>query len=76
MQFYRLLPESPRWLVNRGRLEEAKVIIRRIAKRNKADVTDKQLDSLECDENTTGHLWHLFSSRVLLVRTLIIFFNW
>ncbi|XP_048767294.2 organic cation transporter protein-like isoform X2 [Ostrea edulis] len=76
LSYWWLLPESPRWLVNRGRLEEAKVIIRRIAKRNKVQVTEKQLDALECDEKVTGQLWHLFTSRVLLVRTLIIFFNW
>lgn len=74
--FTRLLPESPRWLINRGKFEEAKVIIRKIAKRNKVEVTEKQLDSLECDETATGQLWHLFTSRVLFVRTIVIFINW
>ncbi|XP_061193456.1 organic cation transporter protein-like [Saccostrea echinata] len=76
LSYWWLLPESPRWLINRGKYEEAKVIIRKIAKRNKVEVTDKQLDSLECDETATGQLWHLFTSRVLFVRTIIIFLNW
>ncbi|XP_061193498.1 organic cation transporter protein-like isoform X2 [Saccostrea echinata] len=76
LSYWWLLPESPRWLINRGKYEEAKVIIRKIAKRNKVQVTDKQLDSLECDETATGQLWHLFTSRVLFVRTIIIFLNW
>lgn len=74
--YWWLLPESPRWLINRGKFEEAKVIIRKIAKRNKVEVTEKQLDSLECDETATGQLWHLFTSRVLFVRTIVIFINW
>lgn len=74
--YWWLLPESPRWLINRGKFEEAKVIIRKIAKRNKVEVTEKQLDSLERDETATGQLWHLFTSRVLFVRTIVIFINW
>lgn len=76
LTYWWLLPESPRWLINRGKFEEAKVIIRKIAKRNKVEVTEKQLDSLECDETATGQLWHLFTSRVLFVRTIVIFINW
>lgn len=71
-----MFPESPRWLINRGNLEDAKVIIRKMAIRNKVEITEKQLDSLECDETATGQLWHLFTSRVLFVRTLVIFVNW
>ena len=47
-----------------------------MAIRNKVEITEKQLDSLECDETATGQLWHLFTSRVLFVRTLVIFVNW
>nr|XP_022294855.1 organic cation transporter protein-like [Crassostrea virginica] len=76
LSYWWLLPESPRWLINRGNLEDAKVIIRKMAIRNKVEITEKQLDSLECDETATGQLWHLFTSRVLFVRTLVIFVNW
>ncbi|XP_078324705.1 organic cation transporter protein-like isoform X3 [Crassostrea virginica] len=76
LSYWWLFPESPRWLINRGNLEDAKVIIRKMAIRNKVEITEKQLDSLECDETATGQLWHLFTSRVLFVRTLVIFVNW
>jgi hypothetical protein len=74
--FNRLIPESPRWLISQGRFEEAEKIIRQIAKGNNVTLTDKAFVNLEADAPPTGRVWHLFSDRVLLVRTLIIFFNW
>ena len=41
---WRALKESPRWLIERGRLEEAEAAIRRAAKMNKA--VDKLPDDL------------------------------
>jgi len=74
---YSLVPESARWLASKGRIEEASAIIRQAAKVNKADVSEKvlSLQDLQSD-GPQEKIWHLFTSPRLLVRCLIIFFNW
>ncbi|XP_069108125.1 organic cation transporter protein-like [Argopecten irradians] len=74
--YWWLVPESPRWLISQGRIEEANKIIQKAAKVNKITIPEKILTADSIEEPETGRLWHLFASRVLLVRTLIIFFNW
>ncbi|KAK7503120.1 hypothetical protein BaRGS_00005746 [Batillaria attramentaria] len=72
-----LLPESPRWLVSRGRIEEASAIVRHAARVNKADVSEKVLSLQDIqDDGPQEKFWHLFTSPVLILRCLIIFFNW
>ncbi|XP_070190409.1 organic cation transporter protein-like isoform X4 [Littorina saxatilis] len=72
-----LVPESPRWLVSKGRLEEASAIIRKAAQVNKADVSEKVLSLQDLQSDAPQEkIWHLFTSPRLMVRCLIIFFNW
>ncbi|XP_076466934.1 organic cation transporter protein-like isoform X2 [Babylonia areolata] len=72
-----LIPESARWLVSRGRIDEASAIVRKAAKMNGADVSEKVLSLQDLQsEGPQEKVWHLFTSPRLLVRCLIIFFNW
>ncbi|XP_033740119.1 organic cation transporter protein-like [Pecten maximus] len=74
--YWWFIPESPRWLISRGRYEEAEVIVKRAAEVNKTTVPDKMFDANSVEKVKEGHLWHLFLSKTLFFRTLIIFFNW
>ncbi|XP_060551325.1 organic cation transporter protein-like [Ruditapes philippinarum] len=77
LSYYWIVPESPRWLLSQGRFVEAEEIMRKAAEVNKASLPDKIFDKDSIDLTAPkGKLWHLFSTRVMFIRTLVIFFNW
>jgi len=77
LSLYWLLPESPRWLIQKGKFDKATDVLTRAAKGNGVVLSEKamQLDKLET-EGAGEKITAMFTSKVLLVRSLVIFFNW
>ncbi|XP_053397966.1 organic cation transporter protein-like [Mercenaria mercenaria] len=71
-----IIPESPRWLISKGRRRESATIIRKVADTNKVTLPESMLEVKEDDKGTHGNLWHVVTSPVLLKRTLILCFDW
>ncbi|KAH9525161.1 hypothetical protein Btru_000513 [Bulinus truncatus] len=73
-----ILPESPRWLFNKGKLEQTSELIHRIAKSNHITLS-KKIDLKDVAREDTeggGKIWHMMTEPVLLIRCMVIFVNW
>ncbi|XP_071115154.1 organic cation transporter protein-like [Haliotis cracherodii] len=67
------LPESPRWLYSRGRVEEANKMVMKMAKANKV----KLLEHFTYANNDTDQqFWELLKSPIMVKRILIILYAW
>ena len=76
---YCLLPESPRWLLSVGRLEEAEAVVREAATFNKITLPlDFKLSPVQRGENSGKRktFLDLFRSPNLRTKTLILYYQW
>lgn len=63
-----VVPESPRWLLCKGRVAEVKEIVKKAARLNNIELPeniDKILIPPSRDEETSTGVWELFSSKYL-----------
>ena len=71
------MEESPRWLLNKGKVEETKKFVLKAANINNVKISKDDVEDLKPDLAAPGgKIWHLFTYRVLRYKTLVIFFNW
>ncbi|XP_067674641.1 organic cation transporter protein-like [Haliotis asinina] len=78
LSYWWLMPESPRWLMSKGRFKEAEVIIRKFAKYNKTTVPENMFDGKYVEEAKAprGKLSELLTHRTLAIRCFILSFHW
>ncbi|XP_030219105.1 solute carrier family 22 member 13 isoform X1 [Gadus morhua] len=71
------IPESARWLLDRGRTEEAKELILKAAAINRRTVPQSLFEKITVNKTVEkGGIWVLIKSPVLRKRFLIIVFAW
>ena len=78
--YWRHLPESPRWLLLQGRIDEAEIIVSRAARVNGRPDLKVNFDELKAEKrekpSLTGELKLLFRSWYLMRSTIIIWACW
>ncbi|PAA89939.1 hypothetical protein BOX15_Mlig033092g1 [Macrostomum lignano] len=72
-----VVPESPRWLVLKGRVEEAVDVLKRIAKWNgiKWEHKVSKVKALDVEEEPTGNILDLVTYPEMRMKSIVIFFN-
>ncbi|GFS14262.1 organic cation transporter protein [Elysia marginata] len=83
LSLYWFLPESPRWLLTQGRVQEAKAVLEKVAEANGKTLPTNVLEIMsktEKDKEETpkneGGLLTICSYPVLAFRAMVIFVNW
>ncbi|KAG0711091.1 Organic cation transporter protein [Chionoecetes opilio] len=80
--YYWIIPESARWLIAKGRSQEAQVILMKAAKVNGQEITEDVLEAAVKNDTDNkgkaarGNFLDLFRQPRMRLTTLNIFFNW
>jgi len=72
------LPESPRWLLAKGRISEARAILIAGARRNGRQVNEEEVSLKQptASSGKKGGLMDIMRYPTLRIKTLVMFFNW
>ncbi|XP_060074393.1 organic cation transporter protein-like [Ylistrum balloti] len=82
---WRFVPESPRWLLSKGRFAEAKVLLMSMADYNSATLSEEDFEQLHIYtkreqeslvEKKQYNYLHLFKTRTMAKHTLIVMYAW
>lgn len=75
---HRILKESPRWLLTKGRKDDAETILSDIARTNDTKLPDdiEIYDDGNKTETILIVIKKIMKSRIMIVRILIMLFNW
>lgn len=82
MCYWWFIPESGRWLLTKGRYDEARELVKKQAEENKIEMSDELIESLLRTDNNSlkddkkATLFDLFRSPNLRKKALLIFFDW
>ena len=83
LTYWWIVPESVRWLIRKGKYDQAKIQIEKIANENKTELPEAMMDQMieQCklddqDKKGTISIFNIFTRKNLLKNSLIIFFLW
>ncbi|XP_029655305.1 organic cation transporter protein-like [Octopus sinensis] len=74
--YFLFIPESPRWLISSGRLEEADKIIKRIARINNKEIPVEYFSEISAEMTPKVKFWKVFTSKKLTCWCAIMCFCW
>ena len=75
-KLYRIIPESPRWLVVNGRLAEGRSVLAAMAKANDTVMPKEELKRPSKNSDESLGMTSLLRGPVIRRRTLILFAIW
>jgi MFS family permease len=78
LSYFWIIPESVRWNLSKGRIEQAKNTLRRVAEVNGKPISETSLDKLAmADEaDSKDSFFQVFKSKTLFLRLINCFFCW